>query len=656
MLAGDLELLAELSCSLVALAGGSCGAQRRLDREEPVLQPLSAQAPQNSIGANCPALRAIPGFGARYTRVALTRLGVATKAAARMGGQLLGDRGGDKGESRFWAGVYGSACGSLIRLCTPQKACRETYVEGIAPEAKLCDSPSLTFCATMRGAGGGAKSSSSNSSEKTQGDFGVGAGAFGSHSLCTARKASRSRSPRAFPRQQDPINKPHVWSDTWNAEDLGLTRDTSAASCDEGKKQVNSEEAALLLPQSQLPGSLQSLGAKSKAVPARPPAKLGSAQQLAVVQTSPVLSLGVGRYASSIAGIPVVDPWGRDRGHLLERLSVCGAVILEARGEINISRLFAPPYARWAELLSEARGSRARFNARPCIDGRVLRLSGREDLQRTLHGDAKAHTPDDRVMFGLSDSALRSRWLDWGNLSWVLEDYAATKAVVASIFEREVAPLCDPEHDQPLTLGAKVRSGRETWSQSAFRHCVYPEGGACTEHTDYGVLTLQCCSADGLEVFIEGEWRLLHIPANSAVLFAGDMLERLTNGRTRALLHRVSLPPAERLGTVETGPADCLANDNRRASSATSRTQRPTVRQSQVLFLQPDQNTIVAPLRRFLRGSSEDLPPVRYGDWHHHKVSLAFGFPRLAKGEHLGARARSAAPDLRTVQSQTWYQ
>mmetsp|Transcript_86320 Transcript_86320/g.279505 ORF Transcript_86320/g.279505 Transcript_86320/m.279505 type:complete len:81 (-) Transcript_86320:50-292(-) len=76
------------------------------------------------------------------------------------------------------------------------------------------------------------------------------------------------------------------------------------------------------------------------------------------------------------------------------------------------------------------------------------------------------------------------------------------------------------------------------------------------------------------------------------------MLERLTNGRLPALLHGVHLGPAWAAGTA-------------------------TARQSHILFLQPDRDSVVAPLRCYLRGDGTDLAPVRYGDWHKRKAALA---------------------------------
>lgn len=330
------------------------------------------------------------------------------------------------------------------------------------------------------------------------------------------------------------------------------------------------------------------------------------------------------------ARIPMINPWGEHRGRLLEALAISGVAFLEI-GEGSGSPVPDPCYGQWFELLGEARSARARFNTRPCIEHRLLRLSGREDLQRTLEGHSRAHSPDDRVMFGFSDSALRQKWLEWDDLRWVPEHYARLKKAAACLVESELAPLCAGESGPPTTLGARIRSGKETWSQSALRHCVYPVGGACTEHSDYGVLTLQQCDSPGLEAHVDGEWQVLPAPPGYVVAFAGDMLERLTNGHTKALMHRVCMGPAA------SPPSGCELRGNS-PSQGQSALQRPTARQAHIIFLQPDWDTVVQPLQAFRSGTDADLKPIRYGDWHQEKVSLAFGLSRYGKPGHSHAR------------------
>ncbi|CAK0790150.1 unnamed protein product, partial [Prorocentrum cordatum] len=106
----------------------------------------------------------------------------------------------------------------------------------------------------------------------------------------------------------------------------------------------------------------------------------------------------------------------------------------------------------------------------------------------------------------VSDTVARAKWVRWKDLQWVVDEYEAFKAAVSGIVEWELWSLCDSEH-QWDSLGVKVRRGCETWSQTAMRHCIYPAGGSCTEHTDYGIVTLQLCSSPGFEAYIRGSWR-----------------------------------------------------------------------------------------------------------------------------------------------------
>ena len=109
----------------------------------------------------------------------------------------------------------------------------------------------------------------------------------------------------------------------------------------------------------------------------------------------------------------------------------------------------------------------------------------------------------------------------------------------------EMRDVCD-ESAQKLSgpcgadLAVKLSEGREAWTQSRLRHCLYPAGGRCTERTDYGAVTLHQCDITGLEGYLSGCWLQPEPPSSScAGLFAGDMFERLTTGRAQTLKHRV---------------------------------------------------------------------------------------------------------------------
>jgi len=292
--------------------------------------------------------------------------------------------------------------------------------------------------------------------------------------------------------------------------------------------------------------------------------------------------------------IPVLDPWGGDRGRLISALSLCGAVFLKD----SPGHLPDQNFPKWKELWREATAQQADFRKRQVVQAWQLRFSRGEDLLRTLQGESKTHTPDVRYNFGVGREVLWQAAASWGDIAWIHSDFQKTLTLLAELMHQELSAMVNAE--APGTLGALVASGKESWYGSRLRHSIYPANGSCTEHTDYGVITLQQSSAAGLEAQIKGEWKALQPPDGCHVVFAGDMMERLTNGQVRALRHRVCLPE---LQTTSSGEI---------------------VRQSHILFLQPDRNTIVQPMKAYLRGDGTDLVPIRYGDWHKKKASLAF--------------------------------
>eukprot|EP00747_Dinoflagellata_sp_TGD_P025346 gnl/TRDRNA2_/TRDRNA2_131194_c0_seq1.p1 gnl/TRDRNA2_/TRDRNA2_131194_c0~~gnl/TRDRNA2_/TRDRNA2_131194_c0_seq1.p1 ORF type:complete len:104 (-),score=7.47 gnl/TRDRNA2_/TRDRNA2_131194_c0_seq1:86-397(-) len=99
-------------------------------------------------------------------------------------------------------------------------------------------------------------------------------------------------------------------------------------------------------------------------------------------------------------------------------------------------------------------------------------------------------------------------------------------------------------------------------------------------------------------------WWSIQTPPGCALLFAGDMLERLTNGKIQALRHRVC---------IDSSPAE-----------ASTQVRPQAARQSHIVFVQPDRNSIIQPLQSYRRGDHTDLEPIKYGDWHKRKSSLAF--------------------------------
>jgi len=301
--------------------------------------------------------------------------------------------------------------------------------------------------------------------------------------------------------------------------------------------------------------------------------------------------------------VPTVDPWASDMGRLVDALSICGAAFLK----VPQGKLPTPNFAGWRDLFVEATRRRNDFQRRLAVQRRLLKFHRGEDLSRALKGARKEHKPDVRYNFGVVPEAILSAEAkkDWHDLEWIRDNFKCTYDVLKPMLQQELSTLlCRREQavQEPKgTLGSKILHNCEKWGGTRLRHSIYPADGSCTEHTDYGVVTLQRSTSAGLEADIHGCWRSLDPPMGCALIYAGDMLERLTNGTVKALRHRVSLKHVEE-------PFTCGM----------------AVRQANIVFLQPDKSTVVQPLYPYLRGDLTDLPPVRYGEWHLEKQGLAF--------------------------------
>ncbi|CAE7601487.1 unnamed protein product, partial [Symbiodinium microadriaticum] len=159
-----------------------------------------------------------------------------------------------------------------------------------------------------------------------------------------------------------------------------------------------------------------------------------------------------------------------------------------------------------------------------------LRFSQGEDLQRTLEGHQKSHTPDVRYNFGLGVESLH--WCNWGDLQWVCDELCNSFAVISRLIFNELTSAVPLADEPPKTLGSLLYHGVEQFAGSRMRHSIYPSNGSCTEHTDYGVGTFQQSTAAGLQARLpNGQWLPLQPPDSGGLLFAGDMLERMTNGQ-----------------------------------------------------------------------------------------------------------------------------
>lgn len=308
--------------------------------------------------------------------------------------------------------------------------------------------------------------------------------------------------------------------------------------------------------------------------------------------------------------LPILELDGKDRGKLLESLRCWGAVHLAPGWDKANVR---PNWLNWHTLMMEATRQRKRFNARECMQNKQLRFTLSEDLSRTMIGEAKSHQPDRRVAFGISDSAVQSPSINWEDLQWAVDDFRNLKASLCEVVERELCDLCAQDLGDREGLAVKIFHRWENWGKSNLRHCVYPENGTCSAHTDYGLVTLQYSTGPGLQILRDDTWLSLDSPRNCALLMAGDSLERLTNGLVKAVQHRVCMALSEERSSASFPEPrfDCRSLEG--------------ARQSHILFLAPSADTLVAPLRCLLRHDGSDLAAVRYGDWHRAKVNLAFG-------------------------------
>jgi len=258
---------------------------------------------------------------------------------------------------------------------------------------------------------------------------------------------------------------------------------------------------------------------------------------------------------------------------------------------------------------------------RTAAQRRLFAFNSGEDLKRTLQtGGNSKHHADARYNFGVTtDNALKRTANEWGDLVWIANDFKQTWEFAARTLEEEILSYSNQIQDATGTIStdeassddflAKLRSKSEGWMCSRFRHSLYPSGGVCTEHTDYGFATLQMTNSPGLQAFIDGRWQQVDTPDDCFLLFAGDMLELLTNGAVPALLHRVNLdaPPPP--------------HPQRRSGNRSS---LQIMRQCNIFFLQPDRTSSVAPLPGLLRDDGTDHEAVVYGDWHLRKSTLAF--------------------------------
>lgn len=65
-------------------------------------------------------------------------------------------------------------------------------------------------------------------------------------------------------------------------------------------------------------------------------------------------------------------------------------------------------------------------------------------------------------------------------------------------------------------------------------------------HKDWGLMAIYpYVDGEGLEVYIDGKWQDLALPDECLLCYVGDIYTRLTDGKTKSLLHRVKQPSGQ---------------------------------------------------------------------------------------------------------------
>ena len=245
------------------------------------------------------------------------------------------------------------------------------------------------------------------------------------------------------------------------------------------------------------------------------------------------------------AGLPVVDL--RSREAVAEIGKACRTfgffyVVghgvdpeLEGRLERASRRFFALPLSEKMEIRME-RGGRAWRGYFPLGDELT---SGEPDRKEGLYFGAELSEDDPRVRARLPLHGPNLFPAAVPELRPAVLDYMAAMTAVGQAVLRALAE----------SLGLAPSYFEERYTRDPlilFRIFNYPAqasddpGWGVGEHTDYGLLTLlKQDDAGGLQVRTETGWLDAPPIPGSFVCNLGDMLERMTGGRTRSTPHRV---------------------------------------------------------------------------------------------------------------------
>lgn len=208
---------------------------------------------------------------------------------------------------------------------------------------------------------------------------------------------------------------------------------------------------------------------------------------------------------------------------------------LERRLEEASRRFFALPLHEKMEIRME-RGGRAWRGYFPVGDELT---SGKPDLKEGLYFGAELSDDDPRVRAGVP---LHGRNLFPEQVPELRPAVLAYMDALEDVGQAVLRGIAE-------SLGLPPGTFRERYTAdplTLFRIFNYPaqaaeaSGWGVGEHTDYGLLTLlKQDDAGGLQVRTETGWIDAPPLPGSFVCNLGDMLERMTGGRTRSTPHRV---------------------------------------------------------------------------------------------------------------------
>lgn len=143
----------------------------------------------------------------------------------------------------------------------------------------------------------------------------------------------------------------------------------------------------------------------------------------------------------------------------------------------------------------------------------------------------------------------RNLWPSWMNLQDPLEKLLYSLDEHSDILQKAFALAIGEEEDYFTKM-----TGKGECLLRALHYPANPTPGTvwAAQHTDIDFFTiLPMATEEGLQVFYQGKWIDVKVPANAFIINVGDKLQNLTNGYFKSSLHRVvAKPNVERYSIV----------------------------------------------------------------------------------------------------------